>query len=124
MSLLVWQAFLKLILFDLYLARGDFQALYRKVEGYPVSGQPDVRQDAERICAAMDLACACYWKQVLCLQRSAATTCQLKQHGIRAHLVVGTRLIPFRAHAWVEVNNRVVNDKLSFVESYIVLDRI
>jgi len=35
MSFLVLKAYLKLIYFDLYLARGNFSALYDKARGYP-----------------------------------------------------------------------------------------
>jgi hypothetical protein len=60
---------------------------------------------------------------VLCLQRSAATTCLLRSHGVRALLVIGAQRIPFRAHAWVEVDGQVVNDKPYMHEIYAVLDR-
>ena len=39
MSFLVLKAYLKLIHFDLYLARGNFAALYDKVRKYPVGNQ-------------------------------------------------------------------------------------
>ncbi len=64
-----------------------------------------------------------YWKQALCLQRSAATACLLKRYGVPAQMVIGARQIPFKAHAWVEVDGRVVNDKLYMPEIYAVLDR-
>jgi Transglutaminase-like superfamily len=77
----------------------------------------------ERICSAVDTACIWYWKQALCLQRSAATACLLKHYGVRAQMVIGARQIPFKAHAWVEVDGRVVNDKPYTPEMYAVLDR-
>ena len=39
--------------------------------------QPDA---VERICSAVDMACIWYWKEALCLQRSAATACLLKKY--------------------------------------------
>ena len=77
----------------------------------------------ERICSAVDLACIWYWKEALCLQRSAATSCLLKSHGIFAQMVIGAQQLPFKAHAWVEVDGRVVNDKPYVPEMYTVLDR-
>ena len=71
----------------------------------------------------MDMACIWYWKQALCLQRSAATACLLKSYGVPAQMVIGAQLMPFRAHAWVEVDGRVVNDKPYAAEVYTVLDR-
>jgi hypothetical protein len=71
----------------------------------------------------MDLACVFYPKSVLCLQRSAATTLLLRRHGIRAELVIGAQMLPFKSHAWVEVEGTVVNDKPYMREIYQVLER-
>jgi len=123
MRFLVLNAFLKLVLFDLYLARGNFNALYQKVRGCARAEQDPGPDTVERVCAAVDMACIWYWKKVLCLQRSAATACLLKQYGVRAQMVLGAQQIPFKAHAWVEVNGRVVNDKSYASEMYQILDR-
>jgi hypothetical protein len=123
MSFLVLRAYLRLILFDLYLFRGNFQALYERVRLYPTEEVPAVPNTAERICDAVDMACIWYWKEVLCLQRSAATACLLKSFGVAAEMVLGAQAMPFKAHAWVEVNGRVMNDKPYVREVYTVLDR-
>ena len=123
MSFLVLEAYLKLIYFDLYLARGNFSALYNKVRSCPIGKKVEVTDAIERICSAMDMACIWYWKEALCLQRSAATACLLKRHGIPAQMVIGAQQMPFKAHAWVEVDGRVVNDKPYMQEMYSVLDR-
>jgi hypothetical protein len=123
MSFLVLQAYSKLIYFDFHLARGNFAALYQKVRDYPIgasAGLPDV---TERICAAVDLACIWYWKEVLCLQRSAATACLLRRYGVPAQMMIGAKQMPFRAHAWVELDGQVVNDKPYMREMYAVLDQ-
>jgi len=123
MSVLVLKAYLKLVYFDLYLLRGNFAALHNKVRAYPLSPVAPAPDVIERICGAIDMACIWYWKEALCLQRSSATACLLKQHGIRAQMVIGAQKTPFRAHAWVEVDGRVVNDKAYVPEIYAVLDR-
>jgi hypothetical protein len=120
---LVLRAYTKLIQFDLLLVRRDFGALHAKVRQYPVTGSNEFRHSIEDICGAVDMACIWYWKPVLCLQRSAATVCILRRAGISAELVVGTQQMPFRAHAWVEVQGRVVNDKSYTREVYAVLDK-
>ena len=122
MSVLVMKAYVRLIVFDFYLARQGFVPLYEKVRRYPIRSQPS-RNSSEVICDAVDMACIWYWKEVLCLQRSAATACLLRQHGIPAEMVIGAQQIPFRAHAWVEVDGRVVNDKPYTRKMYAVLDR-
>jgi len=123
MRFLVLRAYLKVILFDVYLARGNFAALHERVRSYPISKTAAAPDAVQKVCAGMDMACIWYWKEVLCLQRSAATACLLKQCGIPAQLVIGAQQMPFRAHAWVEVDGRVVNDKPYMTEIYAVLDR-
>lgn len=123
MSLLAIRAYLALIRFDYFLARKNFAGLYGAVRRRPCRSDAVTAATAEQICAAVDLACIWYWKHVLCLQRSAATACLLKDHGVPAQLVIGAQHMPFRAHAWVEVNGRVVNDKSYTNELYAVLDR-
>jgi hypothetical protein len=123
MSLLVWKAFRKLIQFDVHLVRRDFEALYDSVRTWPIAEEVVRAHSVEEVCAAMDTACVWYWKEVLCLQRAAATTCLLKNFGVPAQLVIGAQQIPFKAHAWVEVEGRVVNDKPYIPEVYAVLTR-
>lgn len=123
MSFRVLRAYLKLIQFDLYLARGNFSALYEKVRKYPRRKEAPEPEAIQRICYAVDFACIWYWKEALCLQRSAATACLLKQYGVPAQLVLGAQQMPFKAHAWVEVEGQVVNDKPYTQEMYAVLDR-
>jgi hypothetical protein len=123
MERLVLKAYIKLIEFDLHLARRDFPALYEKVRQCPIARLMPLSASTEQICFAVDLACIWYWKHVLCLQRSAATACLLKSQGISAEMVIGIQQMPFKAHAWVEVDGCVVNDKPYTREMYSVLDR-
>lgn len=123
MFVLFIRAYLMLIYFDLYLARGNFAALYHKVRSHRVRQAQGLDDATQKVCAAVDLACIWYWKEVLCLQRSAATACLLKQNGVPAQMFIGAQQMPFRAHAWVEVDGRVVNDKPYMREMYAVLDR-
>jgi hypothetical protein len=120
---LILKAYLNLIRFDLYLARGNFAALYDKVGNYPVGKTTPAPDAVERICSAVDMACIWYWKEALCLQRSAATSCLLRKNGIFAQMVIGAQQLPFKAHAWVEVNGRVVNDKTYLPAMYAILSR-
>jgi hypothetical protein len=123
MLFLILKAYLNLIRFDLYLARGNFAALYDQVSNYPVEKTTPAPDTVERICSAVDMACIWYWKEALCLQRSAATSCLLKKNGIFAQMVIGAQQLPFKAHAWVEVNGHIVNDKTYLSEMYAVLSR-
>lgn len=123
MSALVLKAYWKLIHFDFYLARRSFPALYTKVRNHPIAKRAPLPNTIVQICAAVDIACIWYWKEALCLQRSAATACLLKSYGVPAQMVIGAQQMPFKAHAWVEVDGRVVNDKPYAPQVYTVLDR-
>lgn len=122
-AILIMSAFVELIRADVQLARGKFGLLYEKVRSLPLSKnclEPGTCQD---ICDAVDLACVFYFKEVRCLQRSAATTTLLRKRGFSAQMVIGVRQCPFRAHAWVEVAGHTVNDKPYTPTMYAVLDR-
>ena len=120
---LVLEAYLGLIRFDLYLWRNDFKSLYNKVRDFRTRKTAASSGSVAAICSAVDMACIWYWKEALCLQRSAATVCLLRKYGVRAHLVIGAQQMPLKAHAWVEVEGRVVNDKRYIGELYTTLDR-
>jgi hypothetical protein len=75
------------------------------------------------LCHAMDLACVFYFKQVMCLQRSAATVILLRRHGWKAEMVIGAQILPPKFHAWVEIKKAVVNDKPYMLDIYRVLER-
>lgn len=123
MSVPVVRAYFALLRFEPFLARGNFAGLYGLVRRQQTRGPRDTKHTTEQLCHAMDLACVWYWKQVLCLQRSAATVSLLRNYGVEAQLVIGAQLMPFQAHAWVEVDGRVVNDNSYTNELYAVLDR-
>jgi hypothetical protein len=123
MSLLVMEAYLTLIQFDFCLARKGFSGLHDKVRRCPICTTVVRSVSVEQVCSAMEMACIWYWKQALCLQRSAATACLLRRCGVAAELVTGVQQMPFRAHAWVEVAGRVVNDRPYLHEMYAVLDK-
>jgi len=123
MRFLVLKAYLKLIYFHYYMVRGNFKALHDTVRSYPISKRTPTPDTVERVCRAVDMACIWYWQEVLCLMRSAATACLLKDYGEPAEMVLGAQQMPFKAHAWVEVLGRVVNDKPYTPEMYPEMDR-
>jgi hypothetical protein len=123
MTRMVLAAYLELLRFEVDIHHHDFASLYGCVRHCPLAPVSASPISAEQISKAVDWACILYVKQVLCLQRSAATTRLLRRHGIQAEMVVGARQLPFKAHAWVEVGGTVINDKPYVSEQYAVLDR-
>lgn len=117
------KAYWKLIVFGLDVTRGSFGVLYDRVRDCPVRGITPPTGTVRRVCSAVDMASIWYWREIPCLQRSAATTCLLRSYGVAAQMVVGAQQVPFKAHAWVEVDGRVVNDKPYMPQTYRVLDR-
>ena len=73
------------------------------------------------VCHAVATASCLYWKPVLCLQRSVCTARLLRARGVPARLVIGYRPDPFFSHAWVEVDDRVVNDSPIYRQRLLVL---
>lgn len=120
---LVLKAFIELLRINRLLARGDFPGIHARVRSCPVASRAPSEASAEQLAPAVDRACIWFWKEVSCLHRSAATVCLLRKHGVAAELVIGAQAIPFKAHAWVEVGGRVVNDKADISQIYPVLER-
>jgi hypothetical protein len=123
MSFLVLRAYLMLMFFDHYIIGGDFLALHSRVRTRPRARRMPTPGAVGRVLSAVDMACIWYWKEVLCLQRSAVTTCLLRRQGVSAQMVIGVQRMPFKAHSWVEVEGTVVNDNPYRPEMYAVLDR-
>jgi hypothetical protein len=117
------RSYFELTRFEFFLQRGRFAALREHVRRVPIRELASSQGEVDRICRAMDHACIWYWHEVLCLQRSAATTCLLKKYGVRAELIIGAQQVPFRSHAWVEIDGNVVNDKPYVAEVFPILDR-
>lgn len=120
---LILESWILLAYCDWLMRYRAFEGLYMAV-GRQAVAAPKLTQVSDPVlCHAMDLACVFYFKRVLCLQRSAATTMQLRHHGWAATMVIGAQLLPFQSHAWVEIENRIVNDKPYVSEIFQVLER-
>ena len=116
-------ALLALAIVDVFLALLGFAAVYDLVKGWPVSRRIHGSDALERVMQEVTRAMTWYPKQAMCLQRSAVLACLLRANGIYAQMVIGCQKLPFLAHAWVEVDDQVVNDAKSVQETHKVLDR-
>jgi hypothetical protein len=120
----VIESWLLLAHFELVMKFRSSQALRHIVRAQHIRPMKCSSQtSSETLSHAMDLACVFYFKRVLCLQRSTATTVLLRRHGWRAELVTGAQILPPEFHAWVEIDGIVVNDKAYMREIYQVLER-
>lgn len=112
-----------LFLYDILSTFCGFPTIYWIVKCWKVSRTAADQSTIDRICTAINYACICYPKRSLCLQRSFVTTCLLRKNGIPAQMVLGADKLPFRAHAWVEVNGRAINEKSNVKATYAVWER-
>jgi hypothetical protein len=120
--MLFWKALLGLITFDVLRCTLPFRRLCSIVKSWPIANESIHSDTTERVCYALNLACIWYFKQVFCLQRSFVTVLLLRGQGIGAEMVLGAQKMPFRAHAWVEVGGRAVNERAE-VQTYSVWER-
>ncbi len=97
--------------------------MYSTVKNWKVTREPGDRGAVEGICTTVNYACALYPKQALCLQRSFVTTYMLRRHGIAARMVLGAQVLPFKAHAWVEVEGRAINERADVQAIYGIWER-
>lgn len=113
-----------LVFIDLVMKTAGFHRFHRLLQRWPSLGPPPAdAQAVERLCTAVDRAATYYFKRAWCLQRSATAVCLLRLRGVDARLAIGVQKIPFYAHAWAEVDGRVVNDHPEVQRKYIVLER-
>jgi hypothetical protein len=108
-----------LLFFEFVMKFRSSKTLRAMVRDQRVCLSPSPRTSKE-LCHAMDLACVFYFKTVLCLQRSAATTILLRRHGATASMMTGVQILPPEFHAWVQIGDTVVNDKPYMREIYQV----
>ena len=121
---LVLESWLLLLYFEWIMRFREFRDAHRIVRQESICPTTSITlTPSEDLCRAMDYACIFYFKRVLCLQRSAATVLLLRRHGWSAEMVIGAQMLPFKSHAWCEINGAVVNDKPYTLDIYQVLER-
>ena len=119
----VLASWLLLLYFDCLMRLGGFARVHEAVRREKLTPKPNMHDRDHELSHAVDLACVLYFKPVLCLQRSAALALLLRRHGIEAEMVIGAQMLPFLAHAWVEVGGGAINDKPYVREMFQVLER-
>jgi hypothetical protein len=119
---LVFRAYAGLVAHDFFMSCRDFDSLHRRIKGFPLRQAKNGQIATETVTLALDVACCFYPKQALCLQRSAVLVRMLRSNGVHAQMVIGAQKLPFKAHAWVEVDGQIINDRLASRESFLVLE--
>ena len=120
---LILQVCMELMACEPYLRGNRFHRLHARVRLCRVRERVESPSIAKAICEAINTVSLWYPKRILCLQRSAATARVMRTHGLYAEMVIGTQQIPFRSHAWVEIDGQVMNERIDVRQIYTVLDR-
>src|SRR5258708_5027095 len=124
MSLLVIRAFKELVIFDLLTLLGGYPAVRMWVLRSKRSRRTPGAETVKRVVDAVDIAGCFYVREVRCLHRSFAAARLLRTMGIDAELIIAARPLPFLSHSWVEVNNEVVNDRKTYKQKLLVMERL
>ena len=123
MRILFCKALAGLLVFDLLGLGHDFPKMHRLVRSWKISPTSAPSTTVEQVCRAINYACVYYPKSVRCLQRSIVTTCLLRGLGEPAQVVMGVQKVPFKAHAWTEIDGQVINERRDVQKIYRVLER-
>jgi hypothetical protein len=121
--LLFSRAFVALLLCDVLRLSHNFAAMHEFVRRWPKAQRAPLPEATRLVHRAVAYACVWYPKRVLCLQRSAVVTCLLRGCGVPAEMVMGAQAIPFKAHAWTEVEGRPIHEPTDVRKIYLVWER-
>lgn len=122
-AILVAEAYIRLIEYDLFLSNHNLGALHRRLLGLPVRSKRSADQIGNAVVRALGIACALYPKQILCLKRSTVLVAMLRSRGVNARMVIGVQRLPFKAHAWVEVDGAILDDRLAARERFLQVEQ-
>src|SRR6266511_4347414 len=119
----LYLSILRELLLYSYVSRQGLGKLRATVTRIPLPATASSPDPSRPIVDAVKDVCVLYFTPVLCLQRAFVTTRLLRRAGVPARLVIGCQRLPFRSHAWVEVDGRIVVGKTDRSAFYDVLDR-
>lgn len=84
----------------------------------PALSTQDAHANAGPVVAAFERLGMLATPHEQCLVRSIALGRYLRRRGLAVDIVLGTRLRPFSAHAWVQLGDTVLNDQLDTVRNF------
>jgi hypothetical protein len=120
---LFWKALIALLAFDLLQFSKSFPRMHEFIQSWTTAPSTPPPDAVDRVCRAINYACVWYPKRIRCLQRSAVITCLLRSCGVSAQMVIGAQKLPFKAHAWAEVDSRAINERRDVQNIYLVWER-
>ena len=105
-----------------------FKRLHNMVKDWPIGKispvAVELQSETDLVCRSIKRAMTYSLMPLQCLRQSAATVCLLRTRGIGASLVIGITRFPFTAHAWAEVEGRIVDGPPQLREFYKEIERM
>lgn len=89
--------------------QGILDAIKSRVTRNKMVNQPD-EKEIEKLIAAVDAASILYPKKTFCLSWAATFTLMALKNCWPCKLVIGVQANPFYAHAWAQIENKVIHD--------------
>lgn len=77
-------------------------------------------KEIQQLSDAVDIACSFYVKKVFCLSWAATFALLALKKRWKCNFVIGAQSYPFYAHAWVEIDDKVINDAQQ-VQDYLTI---
>jgi hypothetical protein len=124
LSLVIWTPVALTLLFIIggILKFGRYQTLNSLTRRFGRNRLGVPRASLPQLEAAVNEALIWYPKSVRCLQRATATAWLLRLNGYDARLKIGVMPAPLASHAWVELEDGIVNESASYCRAFKVLD--
>jgi len=112
-KLTILQAYYSLLKVEYQLKKNGIKGVLNLLEKayYPTKHYKRASDEEIKLLSdSVDVACALYPKKIYCLGWASTFTLLALRKGIKAQLVIGVQNMPFYAHAWSEIDGKVIND--------------
>lgn len=128
---LVIRAYLYMLVIDCRLKFSNFEAVYAWLEATTARQHRCLPSDPatagraiDEVCSAIQRASRFYYRsRKHCLPTALLAYWLMKREGLAASFCLGVKKYPFRAHAWVEYDGRVVFTTAADLPRYTVILR-
>jgi hypothetical protein len=119
----VFQSYLLLVtIFFIFKMKG-FYYLVNKIRNSAQDVAFTEKADINDLVVALNKACSFFPVRVKCLEWSATLYFLAKKYNIKCEFLIGVQNYPFKAHAWIEHNNRILADSNELGKSLAIILR-
>ena len=122
--MLFFRALFTLFAYDVLSTFCRFETIYSMVKRWTVASAASWSRHASTVSARRSTTPASGTRNRLfaCSAPSSLRTCS-GSTASHAHMVLGAQKLPFKAHAWVEVDGQAINERSNVQATYAVWDR-